>query len=251
MVTQKDVANLAGVSFITVSRVINGEQNVKEETRRKVQAAIEQLGYAPSFAGQVLNSGKCNTIGILSPIPFYKAIRSFYMMELLAGINEVCQEKDVDMLINIVPEVGKVPEYDYLRSYKQKKVDGIIYMGLRKLPAEMLSELQLRKLPCVVIGDRPESDLISWVDTDNVSAAKNAVNEIWKKGHRKIAFVGLKKSIYNANVSDREKSYVETLTQLGVDYNPRDYIIRTDYDSPDSLRFKVSSHFIHAHVFNH
>lgn len=233
MVTQKDVANLAGVSFITVSRVINGEQNVREETRKKVQSAIEQLGYSPSFAGQVLNSGKCNTIGILSPIPFYKAIRSYYQMDLLAGINEVCQKNNVDLLVNIVPEVGKVQNYDYLRAYKQKKVDGIIYIGLRKLPEEMLAELKIRKLPCVVIGDRPESDLVSWVDTDNIQAAKNCVNEIWKRGHRRIAFVGLKKSIYNANITDREKSFVETLTQLGVDYNPKDYIIRTDFDSTD------------------
>ena len=231
MITQKDVANLAGVSFITVSRVINGEQNVKEETRRKVQAAIEQLGYAPSFAGQVLNSGKCNTIGILSPIPFLKAIRSYYMMDVLAGINEVCHKNNVDLLMNIVPEVGKVPNYDYLRAYKQKKVDGLIYIGLKKLPAEMLDELKIRKLPCVVIGDRPESDLISWVDTDNFAAAKNSVNEIWKRGHRRIAFVGLKKNIHNANVKDRERGFVEQLTQLGADYNPNDYIIRTDYDS--------------------
>ena len=233
MVTQKDVANLAGVSFITVSRVINGEQNVKDETRRKVLAAIDKLGYAPSFAGQVLNSGKCNTIGILSPIPFYKAIRSFYLMDILAGINDVCLKNGVDMLMNIVPEVGKVPDYDYLRAYKQKKVDGLIYIGLKKLPEEMLAELKIRKLPCVVIGDRPDSELISWVDTDNIQAAKNSVNEIWKRGHRRIAFVGLKKSIYNANVNDREKGFVEELLRLGVDYNPKDYIIRTDFDSKD------------------
>ena len=142
MVTQKEVAKFAGVSFITVSRVINGEPNVKEETRQKVLSAIEALGYAPSFAGQVLNSGKCNTIGVLSPIPFKKSIRSFYMMDVLAGITDVCHKNNTDMLINIVPEVGKVPNYDYLRAYKQKKVDGIIYVGLRKIPSEMLSRIE-------------------------------------------------------------------------------------------------------------
>lgn len=231
MVTQKDVANLAGVSFITVSRVINGEQNVKEETRRKVQAAIEELGYAPSFAGQVLNSGKCNTIGVLSPIPFHQMMRSFYLMDILSGINDVCHKNNTDLLINIVPEVGKVPDYDYLRPYKQKKVDGLIYVGLKKIPSEMLKELKLRKLPCVVIGDRPESELLSWVDTDNFQAARNTVQEIWKRGHRKIAFLGLKKNIYNANIADREQSFIQTLKDLGASYDPKDYIIRSDFDS--------------------
>ena len=63
MVTQKDVAALAGVSFITVSRVVNGEQNVKETTRKKVLAAIEQLGYAPSHAiGVAWTRGRLETV---------------------------------------------------------------------------------------------------------------------------------------------------------------------------------------------
>ena len=99
MVTQKDVADLAGVSFITVSRVVRGEANVKPETKRKVEDAIAQLGYAPSFAGQVLNSGRCNTIGVLTPIPLYISGRSFYLMNLLSGINEVCHKNKTDILM--------------------------------------------------------------------------------------------------------------------------------------------------------
>ncbi|MBQ0051681.1 MAG: LacI family DNA-binding transcriptional regulator [Treponema sp.] len=233
MVTQKDVAELAGVSFITVSRVINGETNVKEETRLKVQKAINKLGYAPSFAGQVLNSGKCNTIAILTPIPFYQSMRTFYLMQLISGIEAGCRKKNLDLLLGFAPEAGTDSTYDYLRPYRQKKVDGIIYVGLKQLPEEMIHELRVRKLPCVVIGDRPESSLISWVDTDNYDAGYNTVRQIWDKGHRRIAFVGLKDEIYNANVIDREKGYIQALTDFGADYNPHEYIIRTDFDSPD------------------
>ena len=101
MVTQKDVANLAGVSFITVSRVINGEPNVKEETRKKVQAAIDQLGYAPSFAGQVLNSGRCNTIAVLTPIPFDQTMRTSYLLNVLVGIEETCRKNGIDMISGV------------------------------------------------------------------------------------------------------------------------------------------------------
>ncbi len=233
MVTQKDVAELAGVSFITVSRVINGETNVKEETRRKVQEAIDKLGYAPSFAGQVLNSGRCNTIAILTPIPFYQSMRTFYLMHLISGIEAGCRRNNIDLLMGFAPEAGTDSTYDYLRPYRQKKVDGIIYVGLKQIPEEMMQELKIRKLPCVVIGDRPESELVSWVDTDNFNAGYNSVKNIWEHGHRKIAFVGLKEEIYNANVLDREKGFIKALKDFGAEYNPEDYIIRSDFDSPE------------------
>ena len=233
MVTQKDVADLAGVSFITVSRVINGETNVKEETRLKVQAAIDKLGYAPSFAGQVLNSGRCNTIAILTPIPFYQSMRTFYLMGILSGIEEVCRKNKIDMMMGLVPEAGIDSDYDYLRPYRQKKVDGIIYIGLKQIPREMMEELGKRKLPCVVIGDRPRSRLLSWVDTDNFEAGRRAVFEIWKKGHRRIAFIGLRKEFYNANVDDREKGFLSALKELGAKYAPEDCVIRSAFDSED------------------
>lgn len=233
MVTQKDVAELAGVSFITVSRVINGETNVKEQTRRKVQEAIDKLGYAPSFAGQVLNSGRCNTIAILTPIPFYQSMRTFYLMQLISGIEAGCRKNHLDLLLGFAPEAGTDSTYDYLRPYRQKKVDGIIYVGLKQIPEEMIRELEVRKLPCVVIGDRPESDLVSWVDTDNYDAGYNTVKNIWDHGHRKIAFVGLRKEVFNANVIDRERGFIQALRDLGADYDLEDYIIRTDFDSPD------------------
>lgn len=233
MVTQKDVAELAGVSFITVSRVINGESNVKEETRRKVQEAIDKLGYAPSFAGQVLNSGRCNTIALLTPIPFFQSMRSFYLMNIVSGIEECCRQNNIDLMLGYVPEAGTDSSYDYLRPYRQKKVDGIIYVGLRQIPDEMMHELNIRKLPCVVISDRPESKLVSWVDTDNFGAAYNCIKNIWNYGHRKIAFIGLRKDIFNANVADREEGYIKALKDFGAEYNPEEYIIRTDYDSDE------------------
>ena len=109
--------------------------------------------------GQVLNSGRCNTIGVLTPIPLNKSIRSFYLMSVLDGINEICNKYNTDILMSIVPESEKNPSYDYLRPYKQKKVDGIIYIGLKKISKQIIDEIKLRKLPCVVVADRPESEI--------------------------------------------------------------------------------------------
>ena len=241
MVTQKDVADLAGVSFITVSRVVNGETNVKEETKKKVLAAIDKLGYAPNFAGQVLNSGKCNTIAILTPIPLEQSqfTRLAYLMQVLAGIEESCRNNNIDMILGSVPEVMHNTSYDYLRPFRQKKVDGIIYIGLKKIPKEMMEELKKRDRPCVVIGDRPRSSLLSWVDTDNFTAAYNTIQKIQEYGHKTIAFIGLESTIYNENISKREKGFIKALQDAHVSYAPEDYIIRTDYDA-NGLCEKIS-----------
>ncbi|MCR5762432.1 MAG: LacI family transcriptional regulator [Treponema sp.] len=239
MVTQKDVADLAGVSFITVSRVVNGEQNVKEETKKKVLAAIDKLGYTPNFAGQVLNSGRCNTIAILTPIPFEKSTRTFYLMQVLSGIEELCRKNEIDMILGTVPEVTENTSYDYLRPFKQKKVDGIIYIGLKKIPKEMLEELKKRDRPCVVIGDRPRSSILSWVDTDNFKAGYDTVQKIWEYGHRTLAFISLEQDIYNENIAEREKGFIKALNDLKVPYSPEDYILRTDYDA-SKLQDKIA-----------
>lgn len=242
MVTQKDVAELAGVSFITVSRVINGETNVKEETKKKVLSAIDKLGYAPSFAGQVLNSGRCNTIAILTPIPFYISMRSFYLMNVLSGIEEECRRNNMDMMLSIAPEATGSASYDYLRPFKQKKVDGIIYIGLRQIPGDMLNELKKKNFHCVVIGDRPKNKFVSWVDTDNFAAGYDTTKKLWEYGHKRIAFVGLKKEIYNSNITDRENGFVQALKDLGAGYSPEEYIVRSDYDS-ESLDGEIFTSF--------
>lgn len=227
MVTQKDVAKLAGVSFITVSRVVNKEQNVKEDTRLKVEQAIRQLGYFPGFAGQALNSGKCRTIAVLTPINFEEDMRANYLMGMLAGIDSVCREKGCDIMFTTFTEAD--PDFDYLRPFRQHKVDGIIYIGLRRMPPEMLEEIQTRKLPCIVVGDRPECEQLSWVDTDNEKAGYETTVHIWEKGHRRIMFHGLNKDIYNSNIFDREKGFRRAIKDLsGVDVDER-MIVRSDY----------------------
>lgn len=228
MVTQKDVAERAGVSFITVSRVINGEDNVKEATRIKVQKVIDELGYCPGFAGKALNSGKCNTIAVLTPIPFDEDMRMFYLMRVLSGIEKSCRGHGTDILLGLSPEKQK--ENDYLRPYRQRKVDGIIYIGLKEFPDMLLKELTMRKLPCVVIGDRPQHKAVSWVDTDNYTAGYNTVREIWKRGHRFIAFLGISSSLYNANITDRENGFRQAMHKLGSAENPDEYIIRAGYE---------------------
>lgn len=228
MITQKDVAEKAGVSFITVSRVVNNEGNVKEETRKKVEKAIKELGYFPSFSGKALNSGKCNTIAISTPINYNNNVRSEYFLRVLSGIEEITKNLQCDVLLNSFNENDTT--YDYLRPLRQRKVDGIIYVGLKEMPAKMLEELKNFNFPCVVIGDRPAEKNISWVDTDNISAGYNTTSQLIQQGHKDIVFFGLDNKIFNQNILHRENGYLNAMKELLGKEKNQCRIIRSSYD---------------------
>ena len=227
MTTQKEVAQLAGVSFITVSRVVNNEGNVREETSQRVLAAIRELGYVPSYAGKALNSGRNDTIGVMTPARFGENLENEYLTLVLRGIETACREHGQDILISPISE--DETGFDYLRPYRQRKVDGMIYVGLKEISGEMIRDIEERHIPCVVLADRPAHRGISWVDTDNESAARETTRRIWAVGHRRIAFLGLLPGLYNANISDRERGFRRAIRELSGTEPDESAILRGDY----------------------
>jgi len=116
MATQKDVAKLANVSFITVSRVINNMGNVKEETRERVLAAIKELNYYPNTIAQGLNRNKVRTLAIQAPIPSDITIEeTSYYRRLLIGIEKYCIKENYDILLST--QRGDINSFDYLKPF--------------------------------------------------------------------------------------------------------------------------------------
>lgn len=227
MATQKEVAKLAGVSFITVSRVVNNEPNVREATRARVLRAIRELGYFPSFAGKALNTGRSDTIGVMTPTRFGENMENNYLMFVLRGIEQACRENGQDILISPISEDD--PKFDYLKPYRQRKVDGMIYVSLKAMPDEMVKDIEERSIPCVVLADRPTHAGISWIDTANEEAAFDTTKRIWGMGHRRIVFLGMIPDIYNPNVTDRERGFRRAIRELTGCEASEDLIIRSDY----------------------
>lgn len=239
MATQKEVAKLAGVSFITVSRVVNNEGNVKEETRKRVEEAIRQLGYFPSHAGKALNSGRNGTIGVMTPARFGDGMENSYLMGVLRGIELECREQGQDILLSPMSEDD--PAFDFLRPYRQRKVDGMIYVGLKQMPEGMRKEFADRLIPCVVVGDRPAYEHFSWIDTDNEIAGYESTVKIWEAGHRVIAFHGLVPELYNANIADREKGFRRAILDLSGKPVDESLLWRGDYSREDVQRSIVKA----------
>ncbi len=213
MANLHDVAKRAQVSIITVSRVINNKGNVKDETKERVLKAVEELKYYPNSLGRGLNSNKVNTIGIIiATIEEVSIHGTHYYNELMAGIERVCTKNSYDMLIPTQKKFsGK--DYDYLKLYYERKVDGLLMVSPDLVPSQM-EEVAENKIPCVVIGDRTEKYGISYVDSDNRGGIFRVAEFLIQKGHRKLSFLkGLKD---NRHVNDRLNGFYDAVHKYGL-----------------------------------
>ena len=224
MATQKDVAKLADVSFITVSRVINDMGNVKDDTRLRVLEAIKELNYYPNSIAQRLNKNKINTIAVQSPIPVNVGIEeTSYYRRLLIGIEKFCIEQNYDILLSTQRAGNDV--FDYLKPFYERKADGILILGARPTNDEY-DRIVNEKIPCVVIGDRHPDVNGFYVDTDNFKGMYDATSYVLKNNHKKIAYL-LGNNI-NHNAKDRFEGFKSAMEEYKISLNEQ-FIYHGDY----------------------
>lgn len=217
MATQKDVADRAGVSFITVSRVVNNLGNVRPETRARVEEAIRELRYYPNRQAQALNNGLTHTLALVTPRMFDRPLfNNFYVMSILSGVEVRARELGWDVLMST--DFDKEGQFDFLRVWHQRKVDGLIFLGLVQFPRDQLTEIEANRIPSVVISDRINHPAMSWVDSLSEQAAEDAVARLSALGHRHFAFLGVDPAQdYNPNFRDREAAVRQAVARRGLE----------------------------------
>lgn len=166
-VTIYDVAKEAGVSLATVSRVINGLEIVREETRLKVEAAIDKLGYKPNAIAQGLALQKSTTIALVVPEASFG-----YTGQIINGLIDVAKIYKYNIVLHTMSE-GIVEIKDIVDEIIKSRVDGVIIYNDKLLKKEM-AELSKYNFPIVIIGNRISDDNISSVYVD----IENAVYEL-------------------------------------------------------------------------
>lgn len=179
--TIRDVAQHADVSVATVSRVINGTAPVREETRLKVQAAIEELGFQPNTAARQLSGGKTHTIGILSPLFTRPAF-----VERLAGIQDILDRSEYDLVLYGVRSLKQL-EQRILTLLNQKRVDGLIMLSVSRHAQKILEERP--DFPVLII-DEERVDFYPTIVVDNFEGGRLATTYLVEKGHQRLGFVG-------------------------------------------------------------
>ncbi len=181
-VTIYDVAREANVSMATVSRVVNGNPNVKPTTRKKVLEAIERLGYRPNAVARGLASKKTTTVGVIIP-----DISSIFYSELARGIEDIATMYKYNIILSNSDQ-NKEKELHLLNTMLGKQVDGIVFMG-GNITEEHVEEFGKSPVPIVLAASIENSQTIPSVTIDYEQAAYDAITALSAKGHKKIAFV--------------------------------------------------------------
>jgi LacI family transcriptional regulator len=181
-VTIYDVAREANVSMATVSRVVNGNPNVKPSTRKKVLEAIERLGYRPNAVARGLASKKTTTVGVIIP-----DISSIFFAELARGIEDIATMYKYNIILSNSDQ-NKDKELHLLNTMLGKQVDGILFMG-GYISEEHVAEFKKSPVPIVLAATIEENSIIPSVNIDYEQAAYDAVAFLIEKGHKRIAYV--------------------------------------------------------------
>ena len=180
--TVKDVAKRAGVSWMTVSNVVNGKEGVRPETRKKVQTAINELGYRKSLAGRQLRAGRTQILAVALP-----ELLTPYFATLAHEIIGVAEELEYTVLI---AETTSSPERErhVARGFNTQFADGIILRPDSLDGAEVADSHG--PMPLVLLGERAEGSHLDHVMIDNAGSGWDATKHIWSLGRRSPLFLG-------------------------------------------------------------
>src|SRR5690625_3773173 len=162
-VTIYDVAREAGVSMATVSRVVNGNPNVKPSTRKKVLDAIERLGYRPNAVARGLASKKTTTVGVIIP-----DISSIFFAELARGIEDIATMYKYNIIL-CNSDQNKEKEIDLIDTLLEKQVDGILFMG-SVITEDHVEQFKRSPVPVVLAATIDEKKEIPSVNIDHQQA---------------------------------------------------------------------------------
>jgi LacI family repressor for deo operon, udp, cdd, tsx, nupC, and nupG len=211
----KDVAKLAGVSVATISRVLNDDPKVKEETREQVKEVIRRTGYTPNIIGRDLRTARSNRILVIMPT----ASHTFYSV-ILEGIEKRAEEFGYTILLGVTNFDEQV-ERKYIKMLLTKQVDGAVSL-LSMLPMTELNNIAAQR-PLVQCGAYTLDADVSYVGIDNKKAAYEAVSFLISKGHKRIAMVSRKLNV--SFVILRDAGYRDALSDAGIGYRP-EYVIK-------------------------
>jgi len=180
--TIKDVANLAGVSIATVSRVITGKSPVRKDIKNRVLEAAAALDYRPNLAARNLVTRINRTIGVI-----VSDLSNSFTGEILNGIEEMCQQLNYDVLVSSTGgDIKK--EVQSLERFEGKQIEGLILIPW-KLHAETVEKINSMSTYIVMVNRNNSKLKVPTIAIDNYKASYQMTNYLIGKGHKKIGFI--------------------------------------------------------------
>jgi LacI family transcriptional regulator len=182
--TIKDVSAIAGVSMKTVSRVLNKQRYVSEETRQRVERAVAELNFQPSVAARILAGKRSYQIALI-----YDNHSPHYIHQIQTGVWARCLEEGVRLLAQPSDSAAPYLAREVGGLIDQTQVDGVILSSPVTDALPVLEELEQRGVPYVRISPGTDHDRGSSVSMDDVQAADDMTSHLVALGHRRIGFI--------------------------------------------------------------
>lgn len=221
--TIDDVAAKAGVSVKTVSRVLNREDGVSDETRVRVEDVVAALGYSPNASARSLSSRRFYQIG-LSFIPTNGGY--FYVGELQNGALEACRRNGYQLVLETIDPNPKGGHKAVALKLRDARIDGLLLPAPYCDDERLVGLIEARGLPFVRIGPDGDFERSPYVDIDDRGAAREVVSWLWSLGHRRIAFV--EGPCAHSSARRRRDGYLDALRAQGVE-NPEQWLWSGDF----------------------
>jgi LacI family transcriptional regulator len=219
-ITIIDVAREAGVSYGTVSRVINDSPNVKSETRERVKGVISRLGFVGNRSARSLVSGHSHVIGLLIP-----DLGTAYIGEIIRGVDTELETSLYNLMLYTTHR-KEAKESGYISSLIQSGVDGVILI-LPRNPANYLDKLRALRFPYVLVDHQGIDDQGPAVGAANFQGAFDATEYLISLGHHRIAFIT--GSMDLGCSQERLAGYRSSLEKHNILINP-EWIIEGDFE---------------------
>jgi LacI family transcriptional regulator len=230
MTTIREVAESAGVSYATVSHVINNTRLVSPETRERVLAAMAALNYRPNALARSLRQGKTNTLGLVLP----DSANPFFA-EISRSIEDEAFKKGYSVFL-CNTELDTQRELFYVDVLSKKQVDGIVFVAAGD-QADSLDFLVSRNMPVVMIDRNVPNVEVDAVLSDNQLGGYLATHHLIELGHRRIACISGPSSITPS--SERIIGYRKALEEAGIPYD-ENLVIRGDYHAQSGMEITHS-----------
>jgi|YelNatPaOPRAMG01_1025707.scaffolds.fasta_scaffold07711_9 DNA-binding LacI/PurR family transcriptional regulator len=209
----RDIAEKAGVSIATASRVINGAGNVSEEIKKRVLKVTEELGYRPNAIARSLATRKTGNIGVLiskviNPLP----LDPFYSV-IFQSIENTLKEEGYNVVFSAVSN-----DNDRYRILSENKVDGFILLGC-EIEKELIISLKKENFPIVLVDNHIDEIKVDSVVIDNEDGAKELVEHLITLGHTKIGYIC--ETLNNLSFYERFLGYRKALEKYNIEYSPK------------------------------
>jgi LacI family transcriptional regulator len=189
-----------------VSTVVNharGNTLVSEQTRQRVMAAAEQLGYRPHYASRSLRERRSRTLGVYVPPAIWSGVGYGYDGAIIRGVDQACREAEFDLLL--INMGGRQSSQVCIDKFAESRIDGLLEMNTNVAAVDYAGDL----------------DQMHAVEFDNQRAVQIALDHLASLGHRRIGFVASCKTHVNADVFERKQKFIQYAKALGLEFDDK------------------------------